>query len=114
LRKSCRAICEKYFRVRSDAGRILVNDRDISRLPPERQNFGMVFQGYALFPHLSAIDNVAFSLRARGVARDERRRRAGQAIDMVRLSGLENRLPRQLIGRPAAARGACARDRVPA
>jgi putative spermidine/putrescine transport system ATP-binding protein len=81
-----------------DEGRILVNEQDISRLPPEKRNFGMVFQGYALFPHLSVLDNVGFSLRARGVPRGERRRRAGQAIEMVRLSGLENRLPRQLSG----------------
>jgi putative spermidine/putrescine transport system ATP-binding protein len=81
-----------------DAGRILINERDISGLLPEKRNFGMVFQGYALFPHLSVLDNVAFSLRARGVPREERRRRAGQAIDMVRLSGLESRLPRQLSG----------------
>ncbi len=81
-----------------DSGRILVNGQDISRRKPEARNFGMVFQGYALFPHLSVLDNVAFSLRARGVAKAERNRRAGEAIDMVRLSGLEARLPRELSG----------------
>ena len=81
-----------------DSGRIMVNGRDISALPPEKRNFGMVFQGYALFPHLTVLDNVAFSLRARGVSKAERYKRAGTAIDMVRLSGLENRLPRQLSG----------------
>ncbi len=81
-----------------DRGRILVNEVEISALLPERRNFGMVFQGYALFPHLTVLDNVAFSLRARGVAKQERRRRAGEAIDLVRLTGLEGRLPRQLSG----------------
>jgi putative spermidine/putrescine transport system ATP-binding protein len=81
-----------------DSGRILVNGRDVAGLPPEKRNFGLVFQGYALFPHLSVLDNVAFSLRARGVGRAERRRRAGEAIDMVRLTGLEARLPQQLSG----------------
>jgi putative spermidine/putrescine transport system ATP-binding protein len=81
-----------------DRGRILVNGRDVARLPPEKRNFGMVFQGYALFPHLSVIDNVAFSLRVRGIGRAERRRRAGEAIDMVRLTGMEDRLPQALSG----------------
>jgi putative spermidine/putrescine transport system ATP-binding protein len=81
-----------------DRGSVLINGLDISALQPEQRNFGMVFQGYALFPHLSVLDNVAFSLRARGVARHERRRRAGAAIDLVRLTGLEGRLPRQLSG----------------
>ena len=81
-----------------DRGRIVVNGRDVAGLPPEKRNFGMVFQGYALFPHLSVLDNVAFSLRARGVARAERHRLAGQAIDMVRLTGMEHRLPQALSG----------------
>ncbi len=81
-----------------DRGQILVNGRDVAGLPPEKRNFGMVFRRYALFPHLSVIDNVAFSLRARGVGRAERRRRAGTAIDMVRLTGMEERLPQALSG----------------
>jgi putative spermidine/putrescine transport system ATP-binding protein len=81
-----------------DSGRILLNKIEISGLQPEQRNFGMVFQGYALFPHLTVLDNVAFSLRARGIAKQERRRRAGEAIDLVRLTGLEGRLPRQLSG----------------
>ena len=84
--------------LRPDSGRILVNGRDVSALPAEKRNFGMVFQGYALFPHLTVLDNVAFALRARNVGKTERRRRAGEAVDMVRLSGLEDRLPRQLSG----------------
>jgi putative spermidine/putrescine transport system ATP-binding protein len=81
-----------------DHGSVKVNGVEISGLYPERRNFGMVFQGYALFPHLNVLDNVAFSLRARGVARAERHRRARTAIDLVRLTGLEARLPRELSG----------------
>src|SRR5262245_12640707 len=81
-----------------DVGRILVNGSDVSGRQPEERNFGMVFQGYALFPHMTVLDNVAFSLRARGVPKAERHKRAGTAIDMVRLTGLEKRLPRELSG----------------
>jgi putative spermidine/putrescine transport system ATP-binding protein len=81
-----------------DSGRVLVNDRDVLPLPPEKRNFGMVFQGYALFPHLSVLDNVAFALRARGVPKDQQIRRAREAIRLVRLSELEERTPKQLSG----------------
>jgi ABC-type Fe3+/spermidine/putrescine transport system ATPase subunit len=81
-----------------DRGSVKVNGTEICGLYPERRNFGMVFQGYALFPHLNVLDNVAFSLRARGVAKAERHRRARTAIDLVRLTGLEGRLPRELSG----------------
>lgn len=81
-----------------DSGGIFVNDRDVTPLPPEKRNFGMVFQGYALFPHLSVLDNVAFALRARGVAKNEQVRRAREAIRLVRLSGMEGRYPKQLSG----------------
>src|SRR4051812_37453612 len=81
-----------------DRGEILVNGRDVVPLPPEKRNFGMVFQGYALFPHLSIVDNVSFALRARRIGKAERRRRAGHAVDLVRLSGLEDRFPHQLSG----------------
>jgi len=84
--------------LRPDSGRILVNGNDVVHLPPERRNFGMVFQGYALFPHLTVLDNVAFALRARGVSVQERRKRAGAAIDLVRLTGREDHYPRQLSG----------------
>lgn len=81
-----------------DSGRVLVNGRDVLPLPPERRNFGMVFQGYALFPHLNVLDNVAFALRAKGAAKGARDRRARAAIELVRLSGMERRYPRELSG----------------
>jgi ABC-type Fe3+/spermidine/putrescine transport system ATPase subunit len=70
---------------RPDAGRVLLDDVDITTLPPERRDFGMVFQHYALFPHLSVQDNVAFGLAARGVGREERRTRARRALAGVGL-----------------------------
>jgi putative spermidine/putrescine transport system ATP-binding protein len=81
-----------------DSGSVLINDRDVLPLPPEKRNFGMVFQGYALFPHLSVLDNVGFGLRARGIPKDQQIKRAKDAIRLVRLSGMEGRHPRQLSG----------------
>src|SRR4051812_37532392 len=69
-------------------GRILVDGRDITALPAHRRNIGMVFQSYALFPHLTAQENVAFGLRMRQVAKPERRRRAAAALEMVGLAAL--------------------------
>jgi putative spermidine/putrescine transport system ATP-binding protein len=80
------------------AGDILVDERVITALPPERRNFGMVFQGYALFPHLSVADNVAFPLRVRRTAKAESDARVREALDLVQLGALGDRLPRQLSG----------------
>jgi putative spermidine/putrescine transport system ATP-binding protein len=80
------------------AGEIRLDGTAITRQPPERRNFGMVFQGYALFPHLSVYDNVAFPLQVRGRADAEVKRRVGQMLELVQLQGLAGRLPRQLSG----------------
>src|SRR5215831_18478844 len=82
----------------ASAGRVLLGGRDVTRLPPYRRNTGMVFQGYALFPHLSAADNVGFGLEMRRIPAPERRRRVEEALRLVRLDGLGDRLPRQLSG----------------
>jgi len=84
--------------VEPSEGEILLDGRPITPLPPERREFGMVFQGYALFPHLSVADNVAFALKVRGIARDEIERRVAEAVALVKLGGLERRLPRELSG----------------
>jgi len=84
--------------VEATAGRVLLGDRDVTRLPPYRRNTGMVFQGYALFPHLTAADNVAFGLEMRRVPAADRRRRIDEVLRLVRLEGLAGRLPRQLSG----------------
>jgi putative spermidine/putrescine transport system ATP-binding protein len=84
--------------VEPTAGEVWLDDRDITALPPEKRNFGMVFQGYALFPHLSVFDNVAFPLKVRGAARAEIAERVREALDLVQLGPLAARLPRQLSG----------------
>jgi len=81
-----------------DEGSILLDDRDLALLPPERRGFGMVFQNYALFPHLTVARNVAFGLEMMGVRRDEIARRVGQALALVHLAGMEDRYPAQLSG----------------
>ena len=81
-----------------DAGAIRLGGRDITAVPPEKRQFGMVFQGYALFPNMTVGENVAFPLRVRGLARAERDRRVRAALDMVHLQGFETRLPKQLSG----------------
>jgi putative spermidine/putrescine transport system ATP-binding protein len=84
--------------VTPSAGEILLDGDPIGHLPPERRNFGMVFQGYALFPHLTVARNVAFPLEVRRVPRSEIERRVGEALDLVQLGHLRERLPRQLSG----------------
>jgi putative spermidine/putrescine transport system ATP-binding protein len=81
-----------------DAGRILLEGRDIARLPAHRRGIGVVFQSYALFPHMTVAENLAFPLEARGLPRTERELRVGRALGMVRLEGLGDRRPAQLSG----------------
>ncbi|MSO93848.1 MAG: ABC transporter ATP-binding protein [Rhodospirillales bacterium] len=81
-----------------DTGRVLIGGRDVTDLPPRRRNIGMVFQNYALFPHLSVWENVAYGLRARGVPSAELERRTGAALELVQLAGYGGRAIRQLSG----------------
>lgn len=81
-----------------DEGEIYLGDERVTDLPPERRGVGLVFQNYALWPHMTVYDNLAFGLQLRRVARAEVRRRIGEALAMVRLSGFEERYPRQLSG----------------
>ena len=80
------------------AGQILLGDHDVTAQAPERRNCGMVFQHYALFPHLTVAQNVAFGLEMRQVPRAEVARRAAKILDRVGLGGLGGRFPRQLSG----------------
>jgi spermidine/putrescine ABC transporter ATP-binding subunit len=81
-----------------DGGTIRVGGRDVTALPPERRDMGMVFQNYALFPHRTVAENVAFGLRMRKVPAAEIAGRVRDALEMVRLSSLEERRPAQLSG----------------
>jgi spermidine/putrescine transport system ATP-binding protein len=80
------------------SGRIQLNGRDVAGLPPEKREVNTVFQSYALFPHMTVYDNVAFGLRMHGQAPDEIRRRVGEALNLVQLAGFESRRPHQLSG----------------
>lgn len=79
-------------------GEILVDGKDISRVEPNFRDIGMVFQNYALFPHMTAEKNVAFGLRMRGIAKDEQAARVREALEMVQLAHLADRYPSQLSG----------------
>jgi len=99
-----------------DAGRILVDGKDVTHLPSNKRNMGIVFQAYSLFPNMTAGDNVAYGLRLRGVGKDERKKRASETLDLVGLGGYANRYPHQMSGgqqqRVALARALAIRPQV--
>jgi ABC-type Fe3+/spermidine/putrescine transport system ATPase subunit len=101
---------------RPDEGEVRIDGRDVSRLPAYKRNVNTVFQSYALFPHLSVRENVAYGLKQRGLGRSERRARTAEMLELVRLSGFEGRKPRQLSGgqqqRVALARALVMQPRV--
>ena len=80
------------------SGDILLGGKQITGTPPHKRNFGMVFQNYALFPHLTVGENVAYPLTVRKVPKAEQAERVKKALDMVRLSGMADRLPTRLSG----------------
>jgi spermidine/putrescine ABC transporter ATP-binding subunit len=84
--------------VRPDGGAILLDGNDIAAMPPQKRGFGMVFQNYAIFPHLSVFENIAFPLRARHWAKDAVAERVLWALDLVRLGRFGDRQPHQLSG----------------
>ena len=81
-----------------DTGQICIDERDIAQVAPQHRGFGMVFQNYAIFPHLNVFDNVAFPLRARKIPKPELTQRVMQALELVRLEGFTDRFARQLSG----------------
>jgi ABC-type Fe3+/spermidine/putrescine transport system ATPase subunit len=81
-----------------DSGRIELHGVDVTDVPPAKRGVGFVFQSYALFRGMTVADNVEFALSIRGVAKEERRRRREELLDMVGLSGLGGRMPAQLSG----------------
>ncbi|WP_329279502.1 ABC transporter ATP-binding protein [Streptomyces sp. NBC_01451] len=99
-----------------DSGEVLVDGEDVTQVPAHRRDAGMVFQSYSLFPHLSALDNVAFGLRMRKVRTTERRARAAELLDLVGLADKGEQYPHQLSGgqqqRVALARALALRPRV--
>ena len=99
-----------------DQGTVLIDGQDISGVPVHLRNIGMMFQNYALFPHMSVADNVAFGLEVRSLPKAEVQERVKAALAMVRLTGLEQRRPKQLSGgqqqRVALARALVTRPKV--
>src|SRR5690242_10798630 len=81
-----------------DGGRLELGGRDVTSVPPYARNVNTVFQDYALFPHMTVAQNIEYGLRVKRVPRAERREKAGQALEMVRLGGLGDRKPAQLSG----------------
>ncbi|MEQ9135816.1 MAG: ABC transporter ATP-binding protein [Thalassobaculum sp.] len=98
------------------AGTIRIDGQDMSRVPANRRPVNMVFQSYAVFPHMSVLDNVAYGLRVDGIAKAEAHRRAEEALDLVKLGGYGKRRPDQLSGgqrqRVALARALVKRPKV--
>ena len=84
--------------ISADDGSIAIDGREMRQVPPHRRDVGMVFQNYALFPHMTAAQNVAFPLQMRGIGRPEQRRRVAEALGMVKLDRFGERYPRQLSG----------------
>ncbi len=79
-------------------GSIYINDRDVTKLPPSMRNFGIMFQSYALFPNLSAFENVAYGLRNKKIRKSDIENRVDRLFDMIKLSHAKNRLPSQMSG----------------
>jgi sn-glycerol 3-phosphate transport system ATP-binding protein len=82
----------------ASAGRIWIGDRDVTDLPPAARRLSMVFQSYALFPHLTVRENILFGLKVRHVSREERERRLARAVDLLGIAALLERRPSQLSG----------------
>ncbi len=81
-----------------DAGRIQIGGRDVTHLAPQERNTGFVFQNYSIFRHMTAAENIEFSLRLRRVPAQQRRRRSEELLELVNMAGLGNRYPHQLSG----------------
>ncbi|MDP2678851.1 MAG: ABC transporter ATP-binding protein [Rhodoferax sp.] len=84
--------------VQPTSGQILLDGKDITGIKPDKRGLGIVFQSYALFPHMTVSDNIAFGLEMRGIAVSERRQRVGEALELVHLGPMAARFPSELSG----------------
>jgi|SoiMethySBSTD1v2_1073268.scaffolds.fasta_scaffold12048_10 ABC-type Fe3+/spermidine/putrescine transport system ATPase subunit len=84
--------------VAQDEGKLHFGDRDVTRVPPERRNAAMVFQNYALFPHMTVYQNIAFGLEVRKFSKTDIAKKVATVLDLVKLPGMGERLPKQLSG----------------
>jgi putative spermidine/putrescine transport system ATP-binding protein len=99
--------------VPDEGGKVLFDGKDMTRIPIEKRNVGMVFQSYALFPNMSVAENIGYGLKIRGVAQEERAARVAELVRLTNISGLENRRIDQLSGgqRQRVAQSVAARAR---
>ncbi|HDI75300.1 MAG: ABC transporter ATP-binding protein [Thermoprotei archaeon] len=81
-----------------DKGRIFFDDEDVTDVPPYKRNTGMVFQNYALWPHMTVFENISYGLKIRGYSKHEIKKKVDEVLELVQLKGLENRYPTQLSG----------------
>jgi len=99
-----------------DSGKIYFDDEDVTDYPPYKRDTGMVFQNYALWPHMTVFDNVAYGLRIRKVPKDKIKESVKEMLELVHMEGMENRTPNQLSGgqqqRIALARALVIRPKV--
>ncbi|MCB0021488.1 MAG: ABC transporter ATP-binding protein, partial [Caldilinea sp.] len=79
-------------------GRIVLDGEEINELPPNRRDMAMVFQSYAIFPHLNVYENISYGLKVKKLPAQEIRRKVAQVMELTELTGLENRAPNQLSG----------------
>ena len=97
-------------------GQIFIGDKDVANVPPNKRDIGMVFQSYALFPHMSIWDNIAYGLKVQKLSRDEVEDRTERVMELMQLTGMEKRFPNQLSGgqqqRVALARAVVCEPRV--
>jgi putrescine transport system ATP-binding protein len=98
------------------SGRIVIDGQDVTHIPPNKRPVNMVFQSYAVFPHMNVIDNVAYGLKITGVGSDEIKTRVSEALELVKLDGFKSRMPDQMSGgqrqRVALARSLVMRPKV--
>ena len=82
----------------ADKGRIIFDSTDVTEFPPHKRGTGMVFQNYALWPHMTVFDNIAYGLKIKKMPKEGVRRKVKEVLDLIKLSGMENRYPTQLSG----------------
>ena len=80
------------------SGNVFIGDRDVAKIPPNKRGISMVFQSYALFPHLNIWENIAYGLRVAKLPQDEIIRRTNDVVELMQLKGMEKRFPNQLSG----------------
>ena len=84
--------------IQPTSGRLLIEGRDMTAVPPQKRNIGMMFQDYALFPHMTVLANIAYPLEPRGLKRTERERRAMEMLEIVGLAHCAGRFPKEMSG----------------